>query len=121
MAKRTPKKTAPKKAKPEPVKEITHRDPEPQHRDPAPAKPRQPRLYIDASMPTVCPQCKGTTRMDDGRHVDQIRQRVLEYRSCIRCGAKLAAGREMTPDEVVKLCDRREAMAEYEEFIRQSD
>lgn len=110
-----------KKAKPIPAQKITHRDPVPQNRDPAPAKARKPRLYIDASMPTVCPQCKGTTRMDDGRHVDQIRRRVLEYRSCIRCGAKLAAGRAMTTGEIEKLCDRREAMAEYEEFVRQSE
>jgi len=52
--------------------------------------------------------------MDDGRHVDPVRQRILEYRTCARCGAKLAAGRAMTQREVEALCTRAEAVAEYE-------
>ena len=53
--------------------------------------------------------------MDDGRHVDPVRQRILEYRTCAHCGAKLAAGRAMTPREAEMLCTRAEAVAEYEE------
>jgi hypothetical protein len=53
--------------------------------------------------------------MDDGRHVDPVRRRILEYRTCVGCNAKLAAGRLMTPVEVVKLCTRVEAVKEYEE------
>ena len=36
---------------------------------PEPSAPREPRRYIPASAPTVCPECGGNTRMDDGRHV----------------------------------------------------
>jgi len=93
------------------------RDPEVTSRDPIPAqrKPQKPRRYIPASGPTVCPDCGNNTRMDDGRHVDPVRRRILEYRTCVGCNAKLAAGRIMTPVEVVKLCTRVEAVKEYEE------
>ncbi len=93
------------------------RDPEVINRDPIPAqrKPQKPRRYIPASGPTVCPDCGNNTRMDDGRHVDPVRQRILEYRTCVGCNAKLAAGRLMTPVEVAKLCTRVEAVKEYEE------
>ena len=93
------------------------RDPEVTNRDPIPAqrKPQKPRRYIPASGPTVCPDCGNNTRMDDGRHVDPVRRRILEYRTCVGCNAKLAAGRLMTPVEVVKLCTRVEAVKEYEE------
>jgi hypothetical protein len=52
--------------------------------------------------------------MDDGRHIDPVRRKILEYRTCAWCNAKLAAGRDMTPVEVARLCDRAEAVAEYE-------
>ena len=73
-----------------------------------------PRLYIQANSPTVCPKCSGCTRMENGRHIDPVRRKILEYRTCARCGAKLAAGRDMTEYEVEKLCIRAEAVEEYE-------
>jgi len=91
--------------------EVVARDPQPQR--------RLPRRYIPANMPTVCPACQHNTRMDDGRHVDPVRQTVLEYRTCVKCGEKLAAGRPMTETEKVKLCGRADAIAEYEDTIRQ--
>jgi DNA-directed RNA polymerase subunit RPC12/RpoP len=95
--------------------QIKIRDPEPGNRDPEPERREYtPRRLIRASMPTVCPDCGGNTRMADGRHVDQVRQRVLEYRTCARCGAKLAAQRDMTADEKERLCGFAEAIAEYE-------
>ncbi len=96
------------------------RDPKPKHRDPeieAPPEPkvtRKPRRYIPANAPTVCPDCGHNTRMDDGRHVDPVRKRILEYRTCAHCGALLAAGRQMTAIEAERLCTRAEAVAEYE-------
>ena len=72
------------------------------------------RRYIAASMPTVCPECGGNTRMADGRHVDPVRKVILEYRTCAHCGVKLAAGRRMTAFEAAKLCTHAEAVAEYE-------
>jgi len=52
--------------------------------------------------------------MDDGRHVDPVRRKLLEYRTCNGCGALIAAGRDMTPVEVQRLCGRAEAVREYE-------
>jgi hypothetical protein len=91
--------------------DILTRDPVFINRDP---KLRKPRRYIPAPMPLVCPDCGHSTRMDDGRHVDPVRRKILEYRTCAWCGAKLAAGRDMTAVEVERLCDRAEAVAEYE-------
>ena len=93
------------------------RDPKPKQRDPAieqPKSTRKPRRYIPANTPTVCPDCGHNTRMDDGRHIDPVRQRILEYRTCAGCNAKLAAGRNMTEVEAIRLCSRAEAVAEYE-------
>jgi len=90
---------------------IETRDPDPQTRDP---QTRKPRRYIPAGMPTVCPVCGHSTRMDDGRHVDPVRRKILEYRTCAHCGELLAAGRPMTPVEAERLCTRAEAVAEYE-------
>lgn len=55
--------------------------------------------------------------MADGRHVDPVRQRILEYRTCVKCAAKLAAGRPMTEREREQLCTRAEAVAEYESIL----
>lgn len=88
---------------------VATREPEVATRD-----PRRPRRYIPANMPTVCPECGHSTRMDDGRHVDPVRRRILEYRTCAKCGAKLAAGRPMTAREVEMLCSRAQAVEEYE-------
>ena len=85
---------------PDPV-QVHARDPQPTHRD--------PRRYIPASMPTVCPECGHNTRMNGGRHTDPGARRVLEYRTCIKCGAKLAAGRAMTKTEEAKFCTGFEA------------
>ena len=83
---------------------VTHPDPVQVHAgDPQP-KHRDPRRYIPASMPTVCPDCGHNTRMNGGRHTDPGARRVLEYRTCIKCGAKLAAGRAMTKTEEAKFC-----------------
>lgn len=82
---------------------------------------RNPRRYIAASMPTICPDCGGNTRQDDGRHVDPVRAKILEYRTCAHCGLQLAAGREMTEREKERLCTRKEAVAEYEKTVRISD
>jgi hypothetical protein len=87
------------------------RDPVVKNRDPV---PRQRRHYIPARMPVVCPDCGHSTRMDDGRHVDPVRRKILDYRTCCWCGKKLAAGRDMTRVEVETLCDRAEAVKEYE-------
>ena len=75
---------------------------------------RKARRYIAASMPTVCPDCGGNTRMADGRHTDPVRRVILEYRTCAHCGARLAAGRAMTPFEAARYCGHAEAVAEYE-------
>jgi len=79
-----------------------------------PPQKRKPRRYIPASAPTVCPDCGHNTRMTDGRHVDPVRKTVLEYRDCVKCDAKLAAGRPMTPREEETFCDRAQAVAEYQ-------
>lgn len=97
--------------------DIETRDPLPTTRDPA-AKARHPRRYIPAAQPVICPDCGRNTRMDDGRHVDPVRRKILEYRTCCWCGAKLAAGRDMTAHEVDQLCSRAEAVAEYERAER---
>jgi hypothetical protein len=103
-------------------------DPQPSNRDPALAvvqsedvrvcQQRKRRRYIPANMPTVCPTCGGNTRMANGRHVDQIRCTILEYRTCANCGANLAAGRPMTEYEKQELCVRVDAVREYEETLR---
>ena len=93
------------------------RNPKVTNRDPVPDQPRIPRRYIPAEMPTICPECGHSTRMDDGRYVDPVRQFILEYRTCTHCGAKLAAGRDMTEYEIQKHCSRKEAVAEYRQSI----
>jgi len=103
--------------------ETATRDPKTSIRDPVimesqTATIHKPRRYIPASAPVVCPVCKGNTRMDDGRHVDPVRGRILEYRTCAHCGAKLAAGREMTEREKALLCSRKEAVEEYESIVK---
>lgn len=103
--------------------ETNTRDPQTSNRDPViteaqTAAIHKPRRYIPASAPVVCPVCKGNTRMDDGRHVDPVRGRILEYRTCAHCGAKLAAGREMTEREKALLCTRKEAVEEYESIVK---
>lgn len=81
---------------------------------------RQARRYIPASMPVVCPECGGPTRMADGRHIDPVRKTVLEYRTCARCGLKLAAGRPMIEHEVAHYCLGYEvAIAEYQQSVRE--
>ena len=94
---------------------VSTREPVVTTRDP---KPRNPRRYIAANMPTVCPECGHNTRMADGKHVDPVRRNVLEYRTCVKCGEKLAAGRPMTLTEEGKYCTRADAVAEYEEANR---
>lgn len=97
--------------------QYTTRDPEPVARDPEPVE-RKPRRYIPASMPVVCPECGGPTRMADGRHVDPVRKTVLEYRTCARCGEKLAAGRPMVAHEEAQHCRGFEgAVKEYQESV----
>ena len=56
--------------------EVTTRDPAPENRDPV-RRTCTPRLYIQANSPTVCPKCSGCTRMDNGRHVDPVRRKIL--------------------------------------------
>lgn len=91
---------------------------EPGNRDPIPEKPtRKHRRYIPANMPTLCPLCGHNTRMDDGRHVDPVRRKILEYRTCAHCGELLAAGRPMTDAEAARLCTRADAVREYEESL----
>jgi hypothetical protein len=96
------------------------RDPQPTNREPelTPPPQRKPRRYIPASMPTVCPECGHSTRMDNGRHVDPVRKTILEYRTCAHCGELLAAGRPMTPVEAARLCSRADAVAEYERSVQ---
>lgn len=96
--------------------QVETRDPDVVSRDPV-IVPRKPRRYIAASGPTVCPTCGHNTRMDDGRHVDPVRQTVLEYRTCTKCKALLAAGRPMTRTEAEKFCSRADAVAEYEREV----
>lgn len=99
--------------------EYVTRDPSPINRDPELTPQRKPRRYIPASMPIVCPDCGGPTRMDDGRHVDPVRQTVLEYRTCARCNAKLAAGRAMVKHEIETHCRGFEAaVREYQDSVR---
>ena len=97
---------------------VSTRDPKPRQREePQPKQTRKPRHFIPASAPTVCPDCGHNTRMDNGRHVDPVRKTILEYRTCVKCEKKLAAGRDMTPREAETLCDRAPAVAEYEETV----
>jgi len=107
---RTNKKRGPKVKARDPELEMQAAQMEP------PKRQCKPRRYIAASMPCVCPECGHNTRMDDGRHVDPVRQRILEYRTCSKCAAKLAAGRPMTERECEQLCSRAEAVAEYEKI-----
>lgn len=102
----------------------TTRDPQVTVRDPVieterqrVVQQRQARRYIPASMPTVC-FCGGNTRMANGRHIDEVRRTILEYRTCSRCGAKLAAGRTMTEREQELLCGHAEAVKDYEDTIK---
>lgn len=97
---------------------VTARDPVIRKESEQVIQRRKLRRYIPASMPTVCPDCGGNTRMSNGRHVDPVRATVLEYRTCAQCGAKLAAGRDMTDREKVELCGRVEAVKEYEDTIK---
>ena len=92
---------------------VKTRDPDATSRDPS-IEARKPRKYIAANMPTVCPSCGHSTRMDNGRHIDQVRRRILEYRTCSKCRARLLAARPMTAREAETLCVRAEAIAEYE-------
>ena len=100
------------------------RDPKVATRDPVPegwtddTTTRKPRRYIEASMPCVCPVCGHATRMADGRHIDPVRRRVLEYRTCAWCGEKLAAGRAMTEREAETLCSHADAVEEYQKLQR---
>lgn len=89
---------------------VTTRDPVIERRPDA----YKPRHYIPASMPTVCPDCGHSTRMADGRHIDPVHKHVLEYRTCKKCGKKLAAGRMMTPREAEHYCGYADAVSEYE-------
>jgi len=108
------------------VQTITTRDPQPVNRDPqlesdiSPIPPvashtLQPRFYIAASMPTVCPKCGHNTRVDQHRYIDPVRRKVVEYRQCIKCGRKLGCGRAMTKTEEEKYCTHVEAVREYQE------
>jgi predicted RNA-binding Zn-ribbon protein involved in translation (DUF1610 family) len=67
-------------------------------RDPKP-RTRDPRIFVPASPPTVCPKCGAHTTMKDGRRVDREAGRIVEYRTCTACGRRLAAGRPMTEHE----------------------
>jgi len=104
---------------------VKTRDPKVQTRNttnpPKKAKQRKSRSYIAASMPTICPDCGHSTRMADGRHVDPIRETILEYRTCSKCHKLLAAGRPMTECERQAYCSRKDAIQEYEDSIRDSD
>ena len=101
------------------VPAVKTRDPKPakETTDDKPKQQRNPRRYIAASAPCVCPDCGHNTRMDDGRHIDPVRQTILEYRTCKKCGAKLAAGRDMTEREKEKYCSRAQAVKEYEDTL----
>jgi hypothetical protein len=94
------------------------RDPVVENRDPVIEQPQKRpynfRRCIQASMPTVCPSCGHNTRQADGRHVDPVRARIVEYRSCIKCGMKLGAIRNMTEREKELLCGGSEIIKDYE-------
>lgn len=92
--------------------EVAARDPVPANRDPV--RPYVFRHYIPAPMPVVCPACGHSTRQDSGRHVDPANKKILEYRSCSKCGKKLTACRDMTPREVETLCTHADGVREYQ-------
>jgi len=97
---------------------IENRDPVPINRDPVIEKrPYAPRRCIQASMPTVCPVCGHNTRQDDGRHIDPVRARIVEYRTCVNCKLPLGAVRNMTEREKERLCTRAEVVADYEQIV----
>lgn len=100
-------------------KVVETRDPEISTRDPE-IKKRQciARRYIPASSPVVCPECGGMTRMSDGRHIDPVRKTIVEYRTCARCGIKLAAGRKMVAHEERKHCEFADCVKDYEESLK---
>lgn len=99
---------------------VSVRDPKPVNRDPVTVRDWKPRRYIQAPMPVACPDCGGGTRMADGRHIDVVRRKILEYRTCAKCGAKLAAGRDMTEQEKSELCKFEEAVREYEQSAQRN-
>ena len=101
------------------AKKIKTRTPAVKDRDPQMDLPkkkieRAPRSYVEAAMPTTCPKCKHGTRMADGRHIDPVKRTILEYRTCSKCGHKIAAGRMMVEWEVEKYCSHAAAVAEYQ-------
>lgn len=92
------------------------RTPDVQSRDPEPAAAtREPRRFITASMPTTCPDCGHHTRMSNGRYIDPANRKILEYRDCVECDAKLAASRDMTAREVERFCTHADAVKQYHE------
>jgi hypothetical protein len=93
------------------------RDPVVENRDPVIEQPRRvcnPRRYIPASMPTICPECGHNTRCDSGRHIDPVRCKIVEYRRCSKCNLLLGAGRPMTEREKELLCKGAEVIKDYE-------
>lgn len=104
--------------------EVQHRDPIVTNRDPgAVAQKDEKRQYhqrrcIQASMPTICPDCGHNTRQDDGRHIDPVRARIVEYRTCIHCKLPLGAVREMTQRERELLCKGKDIVKDYEELVK---
>jgi len=105
---------------------VCTRDPQVTNRDPVTVarenviekRPYHPRRCIQASMPTVCPSCGHNTRQDDGRHVDPVRARIVEYRTCIKCKMLLGAVRPMTEREKERLCRGAEVVKDYEESVK---
>jgi hypothetical protein len=120
---RPPKNKEPQKGTHTPM--VCTRDPMVNNRDPiiqpqaetTAKRPYHPRRCIQASMPTVCPACGHNTRQDDGRHIDPVRARIVEYRTCIKCKLPLGAVRNMTDREKERLCKNAEVVKEYEESI----
>ena len=92
---------------------VQTRDPMVTARDPVAATHR-PRRCIPASMPTVCPLCGHSTRMANGRYIDPANRRIVEYRTCSKCGEKLGAVRDMTPREVETLCEHAVVVEDYQ-------
>lgn len=97
---------------------VTNRDPVPINRDPITEKrPYHARRCIQASMPTVCPACGHNTRQDDGRHIDPVRGKIVEYRTCIKCKLPVGAIRNMTDREKERLCKGKEIVQDYESIV----
>ena len=91
----------------------------PKSRDPKPT-PRTPKYehFVPASAQCVCPKCGSTVRVAQGRHVDPVREIVLNYCECSKCGNKVVVEVPMNDYQRHEFCTHKDAVAEYQRISR---